>query len=147
MNIGNISGMYPNYALYANSINPSARTTGSDTDLAAVGTLGKPKNTARILTRSRKPASARHQKNARLAPTANTKMVLTKATFHLRRHLMSLQSPQAPESAHTRVSMYPMPTKRPRRKTARSSMPPCPYKLLSVLNADAIMYLAALPTP
>ena len=41
MNIGNISGMYPNYALYANSINPSARTTGSDTDLAAVGTLGK----------------------------------------------------------------------------------------------------------
>ena len=41
MNIGNISGMYPNYALYANSINQSARTTGSDTDLAAVGTLGK----------------------------------------------------------------------------------------------------------
>ena len=43
MNIGNLSGMYPNYALYANTnpINPSARATGSDTDLTAVDSLGK----------------------------------------------------------------------------------------------------------
>ncbi len=146
MNIGNISGMYPNYALYANSINPSARTTGSDTDLAAVGTLGKTEEHSTDPDKIKK-AGKRSSPEECETPTANTKMVLTKATFHLRRHLMSLQSPQAPESAHTRGSMYPMPTKRPRRKTARSSMPPCPYKLLSVLNADAIMYPAALPTP
>ena len=142
MNIGNISGMYPNYALYANSINPSARTTGSDTDLAAVGTLGKTEEHSTDPDKIKKagkrssPEECETCANRKYQDGSDEGNVSFKTASHV-----------SPESAHTRVSMYPMPTKRPRRKTARSSMPPCPYKPLSVLNADVIMYPAALPTP
>lgn len=147
MNIGNISGMYPNYALYANSINPSARTTGSDTDLAAVGTLGKTEEHSTDPDKIKKAGKRSSPEECETCANRKYQDGSDEGNVSLRRHLMSLQSPQVPESAHTRVSMYQMPTKRPRRKTARSSMPPCPYKPLSVLNAGAIMYPAALPTP
>ncbi|MDE7478415.1 MAG: hypothetical protein K2M91_10775, partial [Lachnospiraceae bacterium] len=41
MPISNISGFYPNYSLYTNSVNPSARPAGDDTNPNALNPIGK----------------------------------------------------------------------------------------------------------